>query len=88
VVNGSRPVTMPTEESEVVLGAPASATHAALQTDAFKELINKLAWALGSTYRTPYNNTSTPTRKLATRIAKHVLSSQGYPLKIVVVKDS
>ena len=87
MVNGSKPLTMPVEESEV-LGVPASATHAALQTDAFKELINKLAWALGSTYRTPYNNTSTPTRKLATRIAKHVLSSQGYPLKIAVVKDT
>ncbi len=87
MVNGSRPLTMPVEGSEDLLGVPASATHAALQTDSFKELINKLAWALGSTYRTPYNNTSTPTRKLATRIAKHVMSSQGYPLKIAIVKD-
>jgi len=65
-----------------VLGVPASRTHEALQTDAFKELINKVAWALGSTYRTPYNNTRSPTRQLASKIARHVLETQGYPGKI------
>jgi len=65
-----------------VLGVPACNTHEALQTDAFKELINKVAWALGSTYRTPYNNTRSPTRQLAAKIARHVLETQGYPGKI------
>jgi len=66
------------------IGVPASETHLALQTDAFKELINKLAWALGSTYRTPYNNTLSPTRQLAIKVAHYVLAGQGYPSKIRV----
>lgn len=66
------------------LGVPANQTQEALQTDSYKELINKLAWALGSTYRTQYNNTRTPTRQLAARLARAVLISEGYPGKIAV----
>lgn len=81
MVQPLKPVARPADQGGP-LGVPAAFTHEALQTDAFKELINKLAWALGSTYRTPYNNTRTPTRQLASKIARHVLESQGYPVKI------
>lgn len=80
-----QPINVPTPTpADAKLGVPAAFTHEALQTDAFKELINKLAWALGSTYRVPYNNTRTPARQLASRIARHVLETQGYPCKIAV----
>jgi len=64
------------------LGVHVSLTHEALQTDCFKELINKIAWALGSTYRTPFSNTSTATRILARQMATSVVRTQGYPAKI------
>jgi len=66
------------------LGLPAFETQALLQTDVFKELINKLAWALGSTYRTQYGNTRTPTRQLAIALASHLVRTQGYPSKIAL----
>lgn len=69
---------VPSEESEA-LGIPASYSIIGFQTEVFKELINKFAWALGSTYRTAYSNQKTPTRQLAISIAKHVVSRQGYP---------
>jgi len=81
VVQLKKAVNGPAEAPEV-LGVPADRTHEALQTDAFKELINKVAWALGSTYRTPYNNTRSPTRQLAVQVARMILKTQGYPRKI------
>lgn len=77
--------TIPKTPSVDTLGVPASETHAALQTDAFKELVNKLAWALGSTYRTTYSNLRSPTRQLAIKMAGYVTQSQGYPGKIARV---
>lgn len=65
-----------------MMGVPPEYTHAALQTDAFKELINKLSWVLGSTYRTPYSNTRTTARLYALRMAKRVIADQGYPRSI------
>jgi len=77
----------PTKNAELdMLGVPASMTHVALQTDAFKELINKLACALGSTYRTNYSNTRPPTRQLAIKMAGYIVQGQGYPAKIAVTK--
>lgn len=64
------------------LGIPAYLTHMALQTDAFKELVNKLCWALGSTYRLPYGNTRTDVRQYALVIAKFLITDQGYPQHI------
>ena len=66
------------------LGVPAALTQAALQTDAFKELVNKLSWALGSTYRTPYSGVRHPTRRLAIKMASYLVQSQGYPSKIAI----
>lgn len=66
------------------LGVPVGLTHPALQTDVFKELVNKFSWALGSTYRTPYGNTRTLTRQLALAMATHFLATQGYPAQIAI----
>jgi len=62
-----------------LLGIPGKDTLVAFQTEVFKELINKLSWALGSTYRRPYSNQRTEVRQLAIAIAKHLVATQGYP---------
>jgi len=68
--------------SEDPLGIPPLDTHIALQTDVAKELCNKIAWVLGSTYRVPYANMRTNARQYAWRIVKKVLEDHGYPSKI------
>jgi len=78
-------VTSPTKKAQAPetgpgpLGVPASDTIIGFQTEVFKELINKFAWALGSTYRRAYSNQRTPARQLAIAIAKHIVDKQGYP---------
>ena len=64
------------------LGIPASEAQIALQQDAVKELVNKIAWTLGSFYRAPYSTMKTPARAYAWRIVKKVLEDHGYPGKI------
>ena len=61
------------------LGVPGKDTVVGFQTEVFKELINKLAWALGSTYRRQYRNQRTAVRQLAIAMAKEVVREQGYP---------
>jgi len=61
------------------LGLPAPETIVAFQTEVFKELINKFAWVLGSTYRRPYSNKRSECRQLAISIAMNVVLKQGYP---------
>lgn len=87
--NGRSPVaTGPTPDAGVGpvfhgrMGKLPEDTHPALQTDAFKEVINKLAWALGTTYRVPYSNSKTLCRQWALELAKQTLKSHGYPSKI------
>lgn len=64
------------------LGIPPPDTHIALQTDVAKELVNKIAWVLGSTYRVPYANMRTHARQYAWRIVKKIIEDNGYPSKI------
>ncbi len=64
------------------LGIPAWEAQIALQQDAVKELVNKIAWTLGSVYRRSYSNMRTPARAYAWRIVKQVLKDHGYPDKI------
>ena len=71
-----------TSSAETPLGVPPLDTHLALQTDVAKELCNKIAWVLGSTYRVPYANMKTDARQYAWRIVKKVLEDHGYPSKI------
>jgi len=67
------------ETASGLLGIPGRETLVAFQTEVFKELINKLSWALGSTYRRPYSNQRTDVRQLAIAMAKHIVDKQGYP---------
>lgn len=64
------------------LGVPPSDTHPGLQTDVFKELVNKIAWVLGSTYRKPYSTARNPVRSYAVKVATAILRDHGYPEKI------
>ena len=61
------------------LGVRAADTIPSLQTEAFKEIINKVAWAIGSSYRVPYRNPRTGARLLAITVASDLVSDQGYP---------
>lgn len=63
-------------------GIPSQLAQPALQSDAFKELVNKIAWALGTTYHVPYANQRTVGRRWATELAKNTIASQGYPARI------
>lgn len=78
MTTAKREARTPKEESGL-LGIPPSDTIVAFQTEVFKELINKFAWALGSTYRCAYSNQKTDARQLAIRIAKRVVEVEGYP---------
>lgn len=64
------------------LGIPASAAQAALQSDAYKELVNKLAWCLGSSYRVPYTNVRTLARRWAIELARKTFLEHGFPSSI------
>ena len=77
-----KPSEPPVSEHETPLGIPPLDTHIALQTDVAKELCNKIAWVIGSTYRVPYANMKTDARQYAWRIVKKVLLDHGYPSKI------
>lgn len=64
------------------LGIQPGETQLALQTDVCKELVNKISWVLGTTYRKSYSNMRTSARKEAWRIVKQVIKDHGYPDKI------
>jgi len=72
--------------SNVPLGIPAANLTPEARHDALKELVNKFAWALGSTYRCPYTNRRTPTRGLAITLAANVLDKQGFPRNLETSK--
>jgi hypothetical protein len=61
------------------LGIPAAPTASDAQFDILAELTNKISWAIGSTYRSPYRNRSTRVRSRAIDIAGDLLDSEGYP---------
>lgn len=64
------------------LGCPPSECQPQLTTDCYQELVNKLAWVLGSTYRVEYSNRRTRARTLAQRIANSIVKDSGYPWTI------
>ena len=64
------------------LGIPPYEAQLALQADAVKELVNKVAWVLGSVYRQNYSNMRTPARQYAWRVVKQMIKDHGYPAKI------
>lgn len=70
----------------IPLGRPAASLTPEARHEALKELVNKIAWALGSTYRCPYTNRKTPTRLLAITLAASVLDRQGFPEHLETAK--
>jgi len=60
------------------IGIPVDDTHAPLQTDFFKELVNKIAWALGTSYRVSYSSSRAEPRATAIVLANDVLARLGY----------
>ncbi len=62
------------------LGQLSSSTPFDAQTDVFKELVNKLAWVVGSTYKKPYGNLKTSARQYAIVMAQAIVRDHGYPL--------
>lgn len=48
------------------------------QTDCVKELTNKIAWVLGSTYKKTYSSKRGPVHSLAQRVAKGIVKASGY----------
>jgi len=68
--------------SDEPLGLPPHETQIGLQQDLVKELVNKVAWTLGSVYRRPYSNMRTPARAYAWRIVKQIIKDHGYSDKI------
>lgn len=70
------------EPEALQLGIPAWDTNPALQQDMVAELANKLAWAMGSTYRMPYSNKKSLVRKVAWQMMQELIIEHGYPSKI------
>ena len=64
------------------IGISVGDSHPALTTDVYKELINKIAWAIGSVYRVPYRNKTEPARELAQEFANQMIEAAGYPKHI------
>lgn len=79
---GQIPLTTGELRDKKLLGLPASQVQPQLTQDVFKELINKLAWCLGSTYRMPYANRRCAVRLLAVSLARAVVVEHGYPASI------
>jgi len=60
------------------IGIPTGDTIPAMQTEFWKELVNKLAWALGTSYRVSYSSPRAEPRSTALILAQQVLSQHGY----------
>lgn len=67
------------------LGIPPSEAQAQLTSDSYKELVNKISWVLGSTYRVNYSNRLSVARQVATRVAAALVKECGYPRSIAKV---
>jgi len=61
------------------LGIPPVDTQDALKADHYKELINKIAWCLGTAYGRPYSSIQQPTRKYAHVIVAAIIRDNGFP---------
>lgn len=61
------------------LGIPAHRTIPDQQKDAIAELTNKIAWAIGSTYRATYSTSRSPARRAAWELVKALILTEGYP---------
>lgn len=82
VVQHALPPPRVTPDHDHTLGIPTHATQPLLQTDVFKELVNKFAWALGSTYRLTYAGKRSNVRIAAQQLATSIIQAEGYPHSI------
>jgi len=64
---------------DLPLGIPPADTQDALKADHYKELINKVAWALGTAYGCGYSSINQPSRKYAQRIVGAIIRDHGFP---------
>jgi len=64
------------------LGISPHEAQIALQQDVVKELVNKIAWSLGSVYRRSYSSMRMPARAYAWELVKQIIADHGYPDKI------
>jgi len=61
------------------LGIPPADTQDALKADHYKELINKVAWCLGTAYGRPYSSINQPARQYALMVAGAIIRDNGFP---------
>jgi len=66
------------DEGTGPIGIPAGNTIPAQQTEFFKELVNKISWALGTSYRVRYSSPGAEPRATALALAQRVISELGY----------
>lgn len=63
-------------------GISAADTQDALKAEHYKELVNKVAWTLGSAYGLSYSSINNPTRKYAHLIVAAIIRDHGFPTKL------
>jgi len=73
---------MPDSLVDRPLGIPPVQTQDALKADHYKELINKVAWALGSAYDASYSNINQPARRYAQSVVGAIIRDHGFPRKL------
>lgn len=76
------PPKLPPPRAEGSFGIPGHETQKALEVDAYKELVNKLAWAIGTAYGRPYANRGQVARQIALDLAAQVVEKHGWPARI------
>jgi len=60
-------------------GSPPGDVSAIIQSDVFKALINKISWAIGSTYKKRYSGKNTDVTNYARMCAHAIIRDHGYP---------
>jgi len=75
---------LPSPSAPPDLGIPAYEAQPPLQTEFYKELVGKLAWAIGSSYGAPYSNSRCAARIYAIDLAREVITEHGYSRMIKI----
>ena len=76
---GTQHLPRPLQAPDSLLGIPVQDGDPSLAPAFYQELTNKLAWALGSTYRVSYHAKKGPVRDFAWQVAKRIVAMQGLP---------
>ncbi len=70
---------LPNSLQHLPLGIPPGDTQDALKADHYKELVNKIAWTLGTAYGQGYSSIHQPARKYAQGIVGAIIRDHGFP---------